>query len=112
MKSTIELYHWKTKSYSVHKACGEIYEKLGHNIDRFVEVLMGKCKNRIRIVEKKIILHNIENIESMKNKIVEYRNDLISIDHFLDKKDTDLLSIRDEILADINQFLYFLSFDK
>ena len=31
---------------------------------------------------------------------------------FDDKKDTDLLNIRDEILSDINQFLYLMTFDK
>ena len=28
------------------------------------------------------------------------------------KRDSDLLSVRDEILGDINQFLYLLTFDK
>jgi hypothetical protein len=31
---------------------------------------------------------------------------------FDSKKDSDLLSVRDEILGHINQFLYLLTFDK
>ena len=41
---TIKLYHWKTKSYSQHKATDELHEKLSEQTDRFVEVLMGKTK--------------------------------------------------------------------
>ena len=31
---------------------------------------------------------------------------------FDSKRDSDLLNVRDEILGDINQFLYLLTFDK
>ena len=42
----------------------------------------------------------------------EYREFLTDLSNkFDEKKDSDLLSIRDEILADINQFLYLFSFN-
>jgi DNA-binding ferritin-like protein len=113
MLNTIKLFHWKTKSYSAHKASDKLYENLGEKIDRFIEVLLGKCQTRINMVEQRVLLVDIQNTDSMKEKLFEYRSFLIDINQYLnEKRDSDLLSIRDDILADINQTLYLLSFDK
>lgn len=109
--NTVKLFHWKTSVYSVHKATDELHEKLEKNIDRFVEVILGKCKLRIHIAEQSIILNDLNKIGDMINKITEYRSYFINLDNILNiKRDSDLLSIRDDILGDINQFLYLLSF--
>ena len=42
--NNVKIYHWKTRSYAVHKATDELYEKLNEQIDQFVEVLLGKKK--------------------------------------------------------------------
>ena len=53
------------------------------------------------------------NVQGFKEKIYEYRSFLTDLTYHLDpKQDSDLLNIRDEILGNINQFLYLLSFDK
>ena len=52
------------------------------------------------------------NLKTFKEKIYEYRAFLVDLTHILNsKQDTDLLSIRDEILGDINKFLYLLTLD-
>ena len=108
----IKLYHWKTRSYAKHQATDELYEKLNKHIDKFIEVLIGKDERRIKMLEKKINLIDPENTIDFKHRIYEYRDFLMNIDNcFNKKKDTDLLNIRDEILADINQFLYLMTFD-
>ena len=113
MLNTIKLYHWKTKTYSVHKATDEIYDKLSFNIDRFVEVLLGKCQTRINMVEQRILLVDIKSNDTMSEKMFEYRSFLMDLNKYINsKKDSDLLSIRDDILADVNQFLYLLSSDR
>jgi DNA-binding ferritin-like protein len=113
MLNVIKLYHWKTRSYSQHKATDELYERLNKNIDEFVEVLLGKDESRIKLMEKRIDLADSENLKDFKARIYEYRQFLTDFNiHFDGKKDSDLLSIRDQILADINQFLYLLTFDK
>lgn len=109
----IKLYHWNTFSYSQHKATDELYSKLNEHIDRFVEVLLGKDQSRIHMMEKRIDLINPHNVTDFKTRMYEYRNFLTEFDMYFDnKKDSDLLNIRDEILSDINQFLYLLSFNK
>lgn len=108
----VKLYHWKTKSYAQHKATDELYEDLNENIDKFVEVLLGKSESRIHMVSQRVHLMD-QNLKTFKEKIYEFRAFLVDMDqYFGTKQDTDLLSIRDEILADINQFLYLLTFYK
>lgn len=109
----VKLYHWKTKSYAQHKATDELYSKLNENIDKFVEVLLGKDESRIQMVEKQVQLMDFENTRDFKIRIYRFRDFLIEMDIYYNKKsDSDLLSIRDDILVDINQFLYLMTFDK
>jgi hypothetical protein len=109
----VKLYHWKTHSFSQHKATDELYERLNENIDKFVEILLGKDQSRVKMLEKRIDLTDSDNLKDFKSKIFEYRTFLTDMNMFFDsKKDSDLLSVRDEILGDINQFLYLLTFDK
>jgi hypothetical protein len=109
----VKLYHWKTHSFAQHKATDELYERLNEHIDKFVEILLGKDESRIKMLEKRIELVDANNVKDFKSRIYEYRTFLIDINMYFDaKRDTDLLNVRDEILGDINQFLYLLTFDK
>ena len=114
MLMMIKLFHWKTHSYAIHKATDELYERLNKNIDRFVEVLLGKTESRIYLSNNKsLTLYDLNNIELFKNKIYEFKNYLVDLNEntFIKKmSNADLLTIRDEILADLNQFLYLLTF--
>jgi len=109
----VKLYHWKTRSYSQHKATDDLYENLNKNIDTFVEIMLGKGEDRIRMIEKRIDLLDESNTRDFKQRVYEYREFLIDMNLYFDAhKDSDLLNVRDEILGDINQFLYLLTFDK
>lgn len=109
----VKIYHWNTHSFSQHKATDELHERLSEHIDKFVEILLGKREDRINQLQSKIHLVNSKNKHTFRERIYQYREYLIDMDNCFDKnKDTDLLNIRDEILGDINQFLYLLTFDK
>jgi len=112
MLNTVKLYHWKTHSYAQHKATDELYSKLNSDIDKFVEVLLGKDQTRVKLLEKRINLLNYNSTKEIKNRMFEYRDFLKDMNIYFDNRDSDILSIRDDILADINQFLYLLTFDK
>ena len=113
MLNTVKIYHWKTRSYAEHQATDELYESLNKNIDRFIEVLLGKDQSRIKIIEKRIDLLDFESSQPFQNKILEYRQFLMDMNIvFNEKRDSDLLNIRDEILSDLDQTLYLLTFDK
>lgn len=108
--TSIKLYHWKTKSYSQHKATDDLHEKLSDQVDRFVEVLIGKSSKRIHMVEEKMRLYDFNTKTKFKDKIFEFRQFLIDLDDiFYKKKDSDLLTIRDDMLESVNQFLYLFT---
>ena len=109
--NTVKLYHWKTRSYAEHQATDELYESLNKNIDRFVEVLLGKDQSRVKIMEKRIELLDFESTSPFKNKLLDYRQYLMDMNIvFNEKRDSDLLSIRDDIVTDLDRTLYLLTF--
>jgi len=114
MLMMVKLFHWKTHSYATHKATDELYSKLNTNIDRFIEVLLGKTNSRIYITKtRNLPLYDFNNVEFFKAKIQAFKNYLVDLNEepFIKKmSNADLLTIRDEILADLNQFLYLLTF--
>jgi len=114
--NTVKIYHWKTYSYATHKATDELYEKLNKNIDSFIEVLLGKGRNRIDLLNvKSIRFSDFRGIEEFKQEINRFKEYLISLSERKELKSManyDLFTIRDDILADLNQFLYLLTFNK
>jgi len=114
MLMMVKLFHWKTHSYATHKATDELYTKLNANIDRFIEVLLGKTNSRIYITKTQSLpLHDFNNVDVFKAKIESFKSYLVDLNEqpFINKmSNADLLTIRDEILADLNQFLYLLTF--
>ncbi len=110
----VKLFHWKTHSYATHKATDDLYTKLNTDIDRFIEILLGKTGSRIDLMgHKNISLMDLNSQEQLKSKIDSFKSYLVGL---TDNKglssmtNTDLLNIRDEILGDMNQFLYLLTF--
>uniref|UniRef100_A0A6C0I4A8 Uncharacterized protein n=1 Tax=viral metagenome TaxID=1070528 RepID=A0A6C0I4A8_9ZZZZ len=111
--TTVKLYHWKTRSFAQHKATDELYDRLNGHIDKFVEVLLGKDESRVSLLEQKLGPVDSKDKDDFKQRIFAFRHYLTEMHLCLDPiQDTDLLSIRDEILADINQFLYLMTFDQ
>lgn len=114
MLNTVKLYHWKTSSYSQHKATDELYTNLNTNIDTFVEVMLGKTGSRVNLTGQKTLpLLDYTNLEDFKKEIEKYKVFLISMnkDAGLNiTNNSDLLNIRDELLANLNQFTYLLTF--
>ena len=110
----IKLFHWKTHSYATHKATDELYEKFNKNMDRFIEVLLGKTNSRIYLTHTTSLpLYDLNDVEKFKGKIDLFKSYLVDLNEnaFIQKmSNADLLTIRDEILADLNQFLYLLTF--
>ena len=118
MLNTIKLYHWKTTSYSTHKATDQLYTNLNSKIDEFVEVMLGKpdiAYNRNFILNiQNIRLQKYNNNTDFKKEIEYYKKFMIDLSQKRefnqnDNLNVDLLAIRDEILALLNQFLYLIT---
>ena len=100
---SIKQYHWGTTSYARHKASDNILEKLDSNIDKFIEVFIGRYNTKPDVtsihIDKKFFTDN----GNMK-LLVEARIYLEALNKII--TDIELLTIRDEMVADINQTIY------
>jgi DNA-binding ferritin-like protein len=107
MQNQFRVFHWQTESFAQHKAFGEAYETLEGLIDNFVEIYQGKNGIQNPADGLKIKLENLDDKPvEMIDVFIEYlQDDLTSM---LDKKDTDLLNIRDEMLGALNKTKYLL----
>ena len=110
MRNQIKLYHWQTKLYSRHKATDAVLEALDKSVDRYVEVYMGKYgRMKMNTSTATTTVKNLSetSIFNFINRSIQYlNNDLVSK---LKETDTDLVNIRDEMLAELNQLLYLFS---
>ena len=98
IQTQLRFFHWQTKSYARHQAYGLI--------DGFVEVLMGKY-GRVPAMPFKLYNRNEKDIVSFIDETVSY---LLNLDNVLDSQtDSDLLNIRDEMLAEFNKLRYLIT---
>ncbi len=106
----VKLFHWNTLSYAQHKSTDDFYSKLNDNMDKFIEVLIGKSGQRIKMRSC-----SVTNIPASKREFVAYiktfRQFLINeIDLRKFGEDTgDLTNIRDEILTDLSTLNYLFT---
>ena len=101
--------HWQTYGDAKHRAYGEIYDSLGESIDTFTEAMMGKYGRPDFESEFSIMFQDIKtmNIQDFLDGITEF---LVGMTDQLDTRyDTDLLNLRDEMLAEINKLKYLLT---
>ena len=110
LRDQIKIYHWQTMSHPRHKATDDLVGKLDDNIDKFTEVFIGKYGRPNFRKTASIKIHNFHDKDGpafLKSATQWLTKDLPKL---LDKEDTDLLNIRDEILADLNQSRYLFTF--
>lgn len=114
MLNTVKLYHWKTSSYAQHKATDELYANLNLNIDRFVEIMLGKTGGRVNLTgTKSIPLLDYTDLSNFKKEVERYKRFLIDMNREVGiniTNNSDLFNVRDEILGNLNQFTYLLTF--
>ena len=115
LQHQVKLYHWQTSVYARHIASDTLGIGLAPLIDQFVEVLQGKYNRRVSLKggngSMNITIEQIDDVTIVDylRKATEYLDALVSRG-LVREQDTDLLNIRDEIVALINQTLYLFSF--
>jgi len=110
MREQIKLYHWQTKSYSRHKATDNVIDSLDTSIDKYVEVYMGKYgRMKMNSSTGSISVKNLSesSIINFIKRCIAYLNSELT--GKLKDNDTDLINIRDEMLAELNQLLYLFT---
>ncbi len=110
LRNQIKLYHWQTKVYSRHIATDKALETLDRIIDEYVEVYIGKY-GRPKMTTKSGTIHLQNLSEAGATRMI-----MASVKYLegpLTKKlksiDTDLMNLRDELIATLNQLLYLFT---
>jgi hypothetical protein len=112
IRDQIKLYHWQTRMFSRHKATDDLVASLDTNIDTFVETYMGKY-GRVGFSGDSgaIELKNSSALD-LNQFISSSINWLVGLTEQFDATmDTDLLNIRDEMVAEFNKLKYLLTLD-
>ena len=109
-QNQVRIYHWRTRSYSRHKASGHLYEDIDELIDRFIETLQGKTE-RIKYEKLTINLFPLkdkEMVQLLHNFAIFLEE---KVEAFLKKlgNATDLQNIRDEMLGKVDQTIYLFT---
>jgi hypothetical protein len=109
LQNQLRIYHWQTDSYAAHKALGNAYEDLDESIDSFIEEFMGKYGKLRSDKGFNITLKNID--ESDINNVINTAIEFLSkqLPTLLQKDDTNLLNIRDEMLGILQRLKYLLT---
>ena len=107
IRNQVKLYHWQTGSFARHKASDDLTAALDDKIDAFVEAYMGRYGRPT--VTGSIQLHNFSEAEAKAFVRKETKYLQRDLPHMIEKDDTDLLNIRDEILGELNKVLYLFT---
>lgn len=110
LRDQIKLYHWQTRVYARHIATDKIVDKLDKSIDSYVEVYTGKYgRSKLTSKNASISLHNLTEAGAVRlvNASIKYLQGPLT--KTLKPSDTDLMNIRDEMIADLNQLLYLFT---
>lgn len=112
VQNQVKIYHFQTSSYARHLASDRLFTSLITNIDCFGEVFQNS--KRIKIGKGlKITVENYTDKQMfiyLSNFAIWLETELPKLISGYRKSYDDLLNIRDEILADVNQTLYLFSF--
>lgn len=107
-QNTLKLYHFQTGRFGAHKASDKLYESFLEHFDKFFEVYQGIVGRVPKLPQKAVIplksLGDSEMRSYTKKVIVLLDKEKEMLPH------DDLVNILEEIVADMHQFLYLLTF--
>jgi hypothetical protein len=104
LQLTNKLYHWNTTSFARHKATDQFNDVISNFIDKFVEFYIGRYKIKPNInsikIDKKYLTDTgfVSFFELIKNILDDFN---------INAK--DILTIKDELLGEVNKMLYLLN---
>jgi hypothetical protein len=107
IRNQIKLYHWQTREFARHKATDDLTAAIDVSIDNFVESYMGRY-GRPK-VSGSIKLHNFSENAAKSFVAREAKYLERELPRKIKKSDSDLLGIRDEILAELTKVSYLLT---
>lgn len=101
-----KLYHWNTTSYPRHIASDRFNDVLESLMDKFMEVFIGRYQIK-PLIHKLQIEDTYLNDKGIETAYKQVRDVLSEMQKNI--PDTDLLNIKDELVAEINKNLYLFT---
>ena len=99
----IRVLHWGTTSYPEHVALGDLYDSISDSTDRIAEALMGAQGKRLQL---KGALELVDYTEGMPANYVRGISEALTS---ITGLPTDILNMRDELLAAVHKTSYLLT---
>lgn len=113
--SQIKIWHWQTQKHSIHKELDAAYNTLSELVDDYVETYQGKHNKRLKLFDdNNIILSDYVDEKTIIKELNFYINLFITdsvLANNLKSYNGDIVSIIDDIVAELNRLKYLLSFD-
>lgn len=110
IKSQMQIFHWQADKMGDHKTFDEYLEDFNEEADKLMEVIQGKY-GRIQLDQDTYIpIRNIRDLEPYQfaENCIEvftmYQTNLF-------KDDQEIVALIDELIADLQQLKYLLSFN-
>jgi DNA-binding ferritin-like protein len=112
IQNQMRVFHWQTQkkpgSFAQHQAFGTAYEDLDPLIDDFIEIFQGKNGAIMGKDGFTLRLMNLsDNFESVIDEYITFLRETVG-QSLEPEYDSDLLNIRDEMMAVLNQTKYRL----
>ena len=109
----VRIFHWQSRSFAEHKALGELYDGFGGLLDQFIETLLGREATRLQFGALAFTLDQYDGKRAagvVDVYLINFASFLeTELEQYLPARSTELLNIRDEMLALVNRTLYLLS---
>ncbi len=111
LRNQLKVYHWQTRIYARHVATDRVLEELDKLIDSYVEVFIGKYgRPKLDAATRVLRLQTLTEAGATKLVSAAIRHMLGPMVKGLDPAvDSDLVNLRDEMVANLNQLLYLFS---
>ena len=112
IQNQMRVFHWQTQkkpgSFAQHQAFGTAYEDLDPLIDDFIEIFQGKNGAIMGKDGFTLKLMNLsDNFESVIDEYITFLRETVT-QSLEPEYDSDLLNIKDEMMAILNQTKYRL----
>jgi len=108
--SQIQIFHWQADKMGVHKTFDDFSDEFKENADTLMEVIQGKY-GRVQLDQETYIpirnLRDLEPYQFVDNCVEVFR--MYQINLFRD--DQEIVALMDEIIAQLQQLKYLLTFN-
>ena len=109
MLAQLKVYHWQTNVYARHVAVDKLITSLTSKVDEFVETMQGSDGvHTVLDAHTSLPLHNMSDTDATA-LLSQLKTFLLGPVTQAVGSNVDLATIRDEMVADVNQTLYLFS---